>query len=403
MNHSLSLEQLYADGIGIGTSNTSVVFSAESSDGDNDALWSAAQSQENLIRFIDTHEQLQRKNTADKIRMFKKISAKYGRSSKSVENWCNIQSREAEEESATDGGDTKTPETVAKKRNIFVRMFSAIAAFFRKMFAAISAKFKSWSDAAKAKKKKTPEEIAEADKKMKNPDDELKKFCTELGYKIYEYDDSKFSKFAEDFNKCAEHLDDVNKDMQKFNNATDIVKYDPSKYSGVLSTLKNMISGIPGIEKDIPTLKSSNAKDRKAFVKALDEMVKGIDFGKDPERYINYFTKLEKIEKDVILPTDVFGSQVSVKFIDEVIGKITSNGNKIIDSMSKASSIVNSIDKQNQADLSSSKVPKDYNGFVETQATMLALTKILSKMHALMGNVQSKVIVLAYKSRSIYK
>ena len=393
MDNVLGFESLYAEGIGFNVGRgINAIMATESSDGDNDALWSEAQSQENLIRFIDTHEQLQRKNTADKIRMFKKISAKYGRASKSVENWCNIQSREAEESE----GDSDNAEAVKKKQNIFVKIFSAIAKFFKSIFAAIRNGFSKLSAKIKGQNKITPEEMETIDEELKKPSEGLKKHCLKIAYTLHTYDDGKIKDFALKFNKCAEHLEDITKDMEdSYSTSKELKNFDTSKYVNTLNILKDMLSDIPGLKNEIPALASSNIKDRVSFALAINKMIKELDYEKHSAEYIKYLTGIEKIEKEEVYPSDIFGPSVSYKVMEDIIYRIMVTGKDVIGSMDASTKIVQEIDRKNAVNLAKVLPFSKSKVLAESQAAVLALAKILSKLNTIMSKSYFKCMDIA--------
>lgn len=97
-----------------------------------------AQAQENLT-FIDTFEKVNRSNTDTKLRMLAKINKAYGSCNRGIENYCRVQSLEAE--AAEQQTDSKTGDKPAeqpkegaeKKLKWYQKVWEAIKKFFAKI------------------------------------------------------------------------------------------------------------------------------------------------------------------------------------------------------------------------------------------------------------------------------
>lgn len=137
MSNDMSMEALYAMGTGVTPNVKTLDFGTENYDGYTDEFARGAESAMQDINFLDTFETLSDKNANDKLRMVSRINHNYGQLNKSLENYCNIQSLEAQAEKvdatapANKGGDAaKKTGFGSKVANFFKTIGKKLKDFF---------------------------------------------------------------------------------------------------------------------------------------------------------------------------------------------------------------------------------------------------------------------------------
>ena len=124
--------------------------SIERFDGFNDGLWNEYYKAQEELNFIETFGSLENYNTKAKLDMLNKINKAYGKCNRGIENYCRIQSLEAEAEAVeeTDSNtENKTDNNSAKKTKWYQIVWEKIKAFFqkiKKVFIAIVDKIKGF-------------------------------------------------------------------------------------------------------------------------------------------------------------------------------------------------------------------------------------------------------------------
>ena len=113
-NNDFSFESIFAAGMGIPTDNRVEAQSEERFDGNFDTVFAEISRSEEDINFLETYGSLENLNTRAKLDMLNKINKAYGKCNRGIENYCRIQSLEAEAE-AVEETDNNTEEKTDNK------------------------------------------------------------------------------------------------------------------------------------------------------------------------------------------------------------------------------------------------------------------------------------------------
>lgn len=142
MSNELGMEALYASAVGFNSNKEKPILINSEESLDN--IEKNIKSIENDLDFLDTYSALNDKCANDKIRMITRLNNSYGRFNKSLENYCNIKSLEAEAEKV-ENTDNKPAEEAGnsstfgqKVKAFFIKIGSKIKQFFQMIARAIS-------------------------------------------------------------------------------------------------------------------------------------------------------------------------------------------------------------------------------------------------------------------------
>ena len=95
-NNEFSFESIFAAGMGMPVEKTVEVQSEERFDGFEDGLWNDYYRAQEELEFVETFDSIESYNTKLKLDMLNKINKAYGKCNRGIENYCRIQSLEAE-------------------------------------------------------------------------------------------------------------------------------------------------------------------------------------------------------------------------------------------------------------------------------------------------------------------
>ena len=95
-NNEFSFESIFAAGVGMPVEKTVEVQSEERFDGFEDGLWNDYYRAQEELEFVETFDSMESYNTKLKLDMLNKINKAYGKCNRGIENYCRIQSLEAE-------------------------------------------------------------------------------------------------------------------------------------------------------------------------------------------------------------------------------------------------------------------------------------------------------------------
>ena len=159
-NNEFSFESIFAAGMGMPVEKTVEVQSEERFDGFEDGLWNDYCRAQEELEFVETFDSIESYNTKLKLDMLNKINKAYGKCNRGIENYCRIQSLEAE----TDDKPNDT-EKVNEKLKWYQVIWKRIKEFVLKiidliksLFFKIKQKFSKFSMMVQAIKKASDEE-----------------------------------------------------------------------------------------------------------------------------------------------------------------------------------------------------------------------------------------------------
>ena len=107
-NNEFSFESIFAAGMGMPVEKTVEVQSEERFDGFEDGLWNDYYRAQEELEFVETFDSIESYNTKLKLDMLNKINKAYGKCNRGIENYCRIQSLEAEENSTDNNPSSDT-------------------------------------------------------------------------------------------------------------------------------------------------------------------------------------------------------------------------------------------------------------------------------------------------------
>lgn len=175
----MEIENILMNSMGFNQLKKNVEASTERFDSFDDSVYSEyIQAQENL-EFIDTFERINNNNVNQKLKMLKKINKDYGNCNKGLENYCRIQSLEAEvegtsakkEETKSEDKSVEQPAGASEqKKKWYQKVWEAIKTFFKKIgnffkmiWNKITGLFKKHADTDEAIEKAREEQLAKLD------------------------------------------------------------------------------------------------------------------------------------------------------------------------------------------------------------------------------------------------
>lgn len=176
----MEIENILMNSMGFNQLKKNVEASTERFDSFDDSVYSEyIQAQENL-EFIDTFERINNNNVNQKLKMLKKINKDYGNCNKGLENYCRIQSLEAEvegtsakkEETKSEDKSVEQPAGASEqKKKWYQKVWEAIKTFFKKIgnffkmiWNKITGLFKKHEDTDKAIEEAPEDKAARLDK-----------------------------------------------------------------------------------------------------------------------------------------------------------------------------------------------------------------------------------------------
>jgi hypothetical protein len=375
MSDEMSVESLYAEGLGGINKRANPIASVEGFDGDFDSAAIELQSSENLMHFVDTMDSISNNVTASKVRMLSRIKRNYGAGSHALENWCDERSREANESGAA--------QTDAKKPNVFVRMWTAIVKFVKKVWGWIVTKAKAFGNWVRNlfTKKNVVEGMSPEDEKKLTTDMENAIFTLDKAYVVKQINFRGFMETCDGFVKLADKLVEL---AQAYGGSA---TPNPDQISKGLEIASALISKIPGVT--VPRLTARTPEGIRAFKDALRKVT--ITYEGHEAEYAKYFFGCDYIQKGKITGKDIIGGMGAKKVL-AMISDFDKNKNVSLSKLSAA---------QKKFDNASSIIEKNggkvtANGKadaakVEAGAVLASVGGVFSKVQALIAKVYDDV------------
>ena len=319
--------------------------SIERFDGFNDGLWNEYYKAQEELNFIETFGSLENYNTKAKLDMLNKINKAYGKCNRGIENYCRIQSLEAEAEAVeeTDNNtEEKTDNNSAKKTKWYQIVWEKIKAFFQKIkevFTAIVDKIKGFFKKNEDVDQAIEEAIVEAPKEVES----LSQYLGEVN--VNEDKSNKLVKINSDtasllIKKTGEYL-------QISTQFSDAVK-NLSTYGNV-DGVKKFVDMAQKMYPNKLNFGSMNGTDEKAYKEYKDRVEKiANSFKYDDNRngYLSYINSglLDAQEGKKITAVDVMGTK-DVKEIRKIFKELKKSISDSTNNINKASDLCRGADK----------------------------------------------------------
>lgn len=386
----MEIENVLMNSMGFNQLKKNIEVSVERFDNYDDSVYSEyIQAQENL-EFIDTFEKLNTKNTNEKLKMLKKINRDYGNCNKGLENFCRIQSLEAEE-AAVDGTSAKKEEVESddkkvdqpvgaseQKKKWYQKVWEAIKNFFKKIggffkmiWQKITGLFKKHEDTDKAIEEAPEDKSAQLDK-----------YLDEVQLPSSDDDSSKGYLIIND--KVISNLN---------NTATRYVQL-CTQFDAAITELTSKKGSNESIKKFIEMAKIylddnqniSGAADNKALLIVLNNLAsRKYDRSKDPEKFGTSIKETTKIK-------DIIGTN-NCKTINNKLKNVTTVISQFNKSMDQAEKLCASASKKFDNYITGNNSQDDENNKIAV-ALFKAVTKVADINRGLANDLSKSVRVI---------
>ena len=317
--------------------------SIERFDGFNDGLWNEYYKAQEELNFIETFGSLENYNTKAKLDMLNKINKAYGKCNRGIENYCRIQSLEAEEaavEETDSNTENKTDNNSAKKTKWYQIVWDKIKKFFQKIkevFIAIVDKIKGFFKKNENVDQAIDQAIVEAPKEVESLSEYLGEVNEDKSEKLVKINSDTASLLIRktgEYLQISTQFSDAVKNLSAYGNTDGVKKF------------VDMAQKMYPNKLNFGSMNGTDGKAYKEYKDRVEKIANSFKYDDNRNGYLSYINSglLDAQEGKKLTAVDVMGTK-DVKEIRKIFNELKKSISDSTNNINKASDLCRGADK----------------------------------------------------------